>query len=159
MCCSIFPHPRKAYAGRIIRGPAWEGPPLFSRVDRTLFLAWIDPEPIAGPFSVTWKGWIVVPASGSYRFRIGADDGVRLWMDGQIVGESLRPNTVNQVQVTLSLQEGMHAVQVDYFQQGGAKTIAFYWQPPGHPETIIPPSRLIPAPPDQALSNETPPAP
>ena len=107
-------------------------------------MAWIDPEPLSGPFSVSWKGWLVTPIAGNYRFRIGADDGVRLWIDGQIVGESLRPNSVNQVETRLVLDEGQHAVRVDYFQVGGAKAISFYWQPPGQPETIIPPSYLFP---------------
>ncbi len=137
--------PQHGLLGTYYRGERWQGPPVFARVDRTLLMAWIDPEPLTGAFSVTWTGWLMAPRGGKYRLRLGADDGVRLWVDGRVVGESLRPGTVNQVMVTLPLSAGPHAIRVDYFQRGGAKALAFYWQPPKSPETVVPPSALYPA--------------
>ncbi len=136
--------PRHGVLGIYYRGDNWQGSPLFSRVDRTLLFSWPDPEPIPGPFSVTWLGYFFVPRVGSYRLRIDADDGVRLWVDNRVVAESLRPDTVNQVDVRLSLARGFHPLRVDYFQRGGGKSIRLYWQPPGEPERVIPPSFLVP---------------
>lgn len=138
------PPPQHGLLGRYYMGAGWQGTPLFSRVDRTLFMAWIDPEPVVGPFSVTWTGWLIAPDDGRYHFTLDADDGVRFWLDGELLGESLRPDTVNQVQVDVTLTAGPHQVRVDYFQRGGAKTLTFRWRPPGKRDTVVPPSALRP---------------
>jgi len=136
--------PREGLLGHYYVGEGWQGEPLFTRVDRALLMAWIDPEPIVGPFSVRWTGWLTVPRDGSYHFRVSADDGVRLLLDGRLLGESLRPDAVNQVQADVVLTAGRHQVQVDYFQRGGAKTLTFRWRPPGQREAVVPPSALAP---------------
>ncbi len=141
------PPPSRGLLGAYYKGEGWQGPPLFTRVDRTLFMAWIDPEPMVGPFSVTWTGYVLAPEDGVYQFTAGADDGVRLWLDGKVLGESLRPDTVNQVQVNVTLQRGEHFIRVDYFQRGGAKTFMLRWRPPQGKDTIISPAFLRPAPP------------
>ncbi len=142
----VIPPPQKGLRGTYFEGENWKAPPLFTRVDRVLLMAWIDPEPVIGPFSVTWTGTLWVPEEGMYHFRLDSDDGARLWIDGQVVGESMRPDTVNQVQADVSLQAGFHTLRVDYFQRGGAKTITLYWRPPRGQETVIPPAFLRPSP-------------
>lgn len=140
----IVPPPQQGLLGTYYRGENWDGPILFQRVDRTLFMAWIDPEPTMGPFSVTWTGVLLAPKTGKYQFTIGADDGVRFWVDNHVVGESLIPDTVNQVQVELHLNAGQHPVRIDYFQRGGAKTITWRWRPPGERERVVSPAVLRP---------------
>ena len=140
----LVPPPQHGLWGTYYQGEGWKGVPLFSRVDRTLLFAWADPEPVVGPFSVIWRGALFVPRDGEYRLRVAADDGVRLWVDGQVAAESLRPDTMNEVDVHVRLSRGFHPVRVDYFQRGGAKTITFFWQPPGERERIVPPSYLRP---------------
>ena len=54
-----------------------------------------------------------------------ADDGVRFTLDGQLVGESLNPDTVNMVSSTLNLTAGSHPIRLDYFQRGGGKAFEF----------------------------------
>ena len=142
----VVPPPTKGLLGTYYKGEDWQGPPLFTRVDRALFMAWIDPEPVVGPFSVTWTGYLLAPVDGVYQFTAGADDGVRLWLDGKVLGESLRPDTVNQVQVHVTLRAGPHSIRVDYFQRGGAKTFTLRWRPPQGKDGIIPPAFLRPAP-------------
>ncbi len=138
--------PQKGLLGTYYRGENWQGPVLFTRVDRALLMAWIDPEPVVGPFSVTWTGILLAPVTGDYHFRLDSDDGGRLWLDGRVIGESLKPDTVNQVQADVHLSAGPHTIRVDYFQRGGAKTLTLRWRPPGGREVVIPPSYLRPAP-------------
>jgi len=78
--------------GTYYRGENWQAPPYFQRVDKVIYLAWQDPEPLSGPFSVTWTGSIYLPRTGTYRFRLDGDDGVRLWIGDRLLGESMVPD-------------------------------------------------------------------
>ncbi|MCX7851875.1 MAG: PA14 domain-containing protein [Caldilineales bacterium] len=125
-------------------GSEWSGPVLMERVDPLILTSWPDPEPIFGPFSVTWTGELLAPTDGVYAFTLHADDGVRFWLDGRVLGESLNPDTVNSVQTALELAAGPHSVRIDYFQRGGGKALEFFWQPPGEPLQPVAPRFLRP---------------
>ncbi len=123
----------------------WTGPELMHRVDPLLLTSWPDPEPVFGAFSATWTGELLAPADGLYAFQLDADDGVRLTVDGQMLGESLNPDTVNMVAATTNLTAGPHPIRIDYFQRGGGKALEFFWQPPGQPMQPVAPQSLRPA--------------
>jgi hypothetical protein len=64
----------------------------FKRIDPTVNFAWGagSPRPIIGAdtFSVRWTGWITPPGGANYTFYVTHDDGVRLWIDDQLVIDS-----------------------------------------------------------------------
>ena len=128
--------------GRYFYGESWTGEPFQTRIDPFLLFAWPENEPTSGPFSVIWTGDLLVPTEGDYPFRLEADDGVRLTVDGQVAGESLQPDRPNTVDVTLHLTAGPHPIRIDYFQRGGGKAMAFYWTPPGQPTQPVGPKHL-----------------
>jgi hypothetical protein len=132
--------------GEYYQGELWEGQPVFSRIDPLLLFAWPEAEPWSGPFSARWTGSLLVPEDGTYRFQLLADDGVRLWVEDRLAGESVNPDTVNSVDVSLPLSAGPHSVRVDYFQRGGGKALEFWWQPPGQDLQPVPPQVLRPVP-------------
>jgi len=136
--------PSRGLTGSYYRGDHWAGKPVFRRLDRLLLFAWPEQEPWPGPFSVIWQGKLSVPQGGIYGFQLDADDGVRFSLDGRVLGESLRPDNVNQVRVRAKLTAGEHRVRIDYFQRGGGKALEFRWQPPGEPLRIVPPAALLP---------------
>jgi len=119
--------------GTYYQGSEWSPPPLMQQVDPFLLAAWPENEPVFGPFSVVWAGTLMVPEEGLYTFQLKADDGVRFWLDGEIVDESMMPDTANSIQPTLELTAGPHTVRIDFFQRGGGKAMEFFWQPPGQP--------------------------
>ncbi len=123
----------------------WTGPELMQRVDPLLLTSWPDPEPVFGAFSATWTGELLAPAEGLYAFQLNADDGVRLTVAGQMLGESLNPDTVNMVAAATNLTAGPHPVRIDYFQRGGGKALEFFWQPPGQAMQPVAPQYLRPA--------------
>jgi hypothetical protein len=137
--------PRQGLRGDYFAGELWEGTPLFSRVDPLLLFAWPEQEPWAAPFSVRWTGQLAAPVDGVYRFQLNADDGVRLWLDDQLLGESVNPDNVNLIDVQTQLSAGQHSIRIDYFQRGGGKALELWWQPPGQPLQPMPPSALTPA--------------
>ncbi len=132
--------------GTYYAGSEWSGPALMQRLDPMLLASWPDPEPIFGPFSASWTGDILIPADGYYLFHLDADDGVRFTVDGQVVGESLNPDTVNAIDAGLNLSAGPHPIRIDYFQRGGGKALEFFWQPPGQAMQPVGPQYLQPGP-------------
>jgi type IV pilus assembly protein PilY1 len=114
------------------------------QVDPFLLAAWPETEPVVGPFSVVWIGTLLVPADGLYHFRLEADDGVRFWLDGEVVDESMVQDAANSIQPSLELTAGPHTVRIDYFQRGGGKAMEFFWQPPDQPLQPVAPQYLQP---------------
>jgi hypothetical protein len=137
--------PANGLTGAYYQGELWEGEPMFTRIDPLLLFAWPEAEPWAAPFSVRWTGQLMAPTSGDYRFQLHADDGVRLWIDGQLVGESVQPDTVNLIDTQVQLAAGPHDIRIDYYQRGGGKALEFWWQPPGDRLRPVPPGALTPA--------------
>jgi hypothetical protein len=136
--------PAYGLRGEYFAGELWEGEPLFTRVDPLLLFSWPEQEPWPASFSARWTGTLAAPADGTYRFQLSADDGVRLWLDGELVGESVVPDNVNLIDVQTELSAGPHAIRVDYFQRGGGKALELWWQPPGESLQPVPPGALTP---------------
>jgi hypothetical protein len=136
--------PEQGLLGSYFRGEAWQGEPVMRRIDPLLLFHWYGSDPLPDPFSVRWEGEIVLPAGGPYFFALAGDDGVRLWLDGEIVGESLRPDASNVVEAHLELEAGPHPIRVEYFQRSGAKLIEFRWTRPGAPLELVPPEAFRP---------------
>jgi hypothetical protein len=88
-----------------------------------------------------------VTQPGTYFFRVEADDGARLILDGNLIGEGLVPGQPNSFDTTVELTEGDHPIQIDYFQQGGGSTLRLFWRYGNEPLTPVPPTVLLPAQP------------
>jgi hypothetical protein len=127
----------------------WENTPVFQQVTPFLMLAWSDEQPIVphGEFSARYTGWLHIPEAGIYTLRVEADDGARLYLDEQVVGEGMIPGQPNNFDVTLALPEGEIPIRLEYFQQGGGTALRFLWSLGDGPFSPVPPSALIPATP------------
>jgi len=136
--------PNRGLVGRFYQGEGWQGDPVFEQVSPLVLFAWPELEPWVGPFSATWTGRLLAPSDGSYLFRLHADDGARLWLDGTLLGESLKPDTVNMVEANIVLGSGPHDLRVDFFQRGGGKALEFWWTPPNGRHQVVPPEALQP---------------
>ncbi|MCO6451535.1 MAG: glycosyltransferase family 39 protein [Caldilineales bacterium] len=139
-----LPPSGRGLTGVYYAGEDWQPPVLMEQIDPYLLTAWPEPEPIFGSFSATWTGSLLAPVDGTYSFRLDADDGVRFWLDDRLVGESLNPDTVNQVSAVVELTAGPHPIRIDYFQRGGGKSLEFFWAPPGQSLQPVAPSYLQP---------------
>jgi hypothetical protein len=97
-----------------------------------------DPYPInfdweyGGPFgltnyfSVRWEGtpWL---ESGTYRFRVRADDGFRLYVGNQLLLDKWSPGTTRTFEVTRSLS-GYHNVRLEYRELTGLSKVSLSWE-------------------------------
>ena len=132
--------------GTYWRNSNWEGEPLFQQVTPFLLLAWPDEQPIVpnGEFSARYVGILHITRAGSYLLRVEADDGARLILDGNVLGEGLIPGQPNYFEVPVELEAGDHPIQIDYFQQGGGSALRLFWRYGDEELTPVPPGALIP---------------
>ena len=117
------------------------------RVDPVIEFAWGEAEPAAGVgadhFSARWTGYLEVPVDGSYRFAAVADDGVRLWVDGELVLEDWSFHPATRVEGSAELRAGFVPIRLDYFDAGVLAELSLSWTPPGAAgEEIVPAERL-----------------
>ncbi len=138
--------PKNGLKATYYTSESWSGEPVFSVIVPLALFAWTESEPWPTPFSSSFSGQIEISSAGAYQFYVNGDDGVRLWLDGQVVGESLRPDTANEFSVTVHLTAGRHPLRLDHFQRGGGKALELWWQPPNAPRQVVPPHVLWPEP-------------
>lgn len=78
-------------------------------------------------WSARWVGqfWF---AGGDYRFRVRADDGVRVYVDGQRVLDYWYDGTKEVSNRFSSIGQGLHTIRVDYYDRSGAAYVRVWWE-------------------------------
>jgi WD40 repeat protein/predicted Ser/Thr protein kinase len=94
-------------------------------------------------FSIRWTGWLKAPRAGRYTFRLQADDGTRLWVDGKLLLNRWEGLAGTAHETTLDLSAGPHALRLDYFQAMGKASISLHWSPPGGRPGPVPAEALF----------------
>ena len=96
----------------------WSGASSFTRIDPVVNFNWGTGGPIGGMvdrFLVTWTGFIVPEVSGSYVFRVVADDGVRLTVNGVRLVDAWRDQGPTGYNGTITLQAGVaYSISMEY---------------------------------------------
>ncbi|MBA1330545.1 hypothetical protein QQ73_05000, partial [Candidatus Endoriftia persephone str. Guaymas] len=78
-------------------------------------------------FSARWSGAFDLPA-GEYSFTSRTDDGVRLWVDDQLLIDAWRPMAPTEYSQRVFLDQGRHQIRMDYFEVGGGAVAQLVWQ-------------------------------
>jgi predicted outer membrane repeat protein len=129
------------------------GTPALTRTEGIDF-NWADGAPGPGVandhFAVRWSGYIVPPASGKYTLRTESDDGIRVWVNGNLLIDAWdwhQPQANESLQV--DLQAGTaYTIKVEYFEDVRGATARLQWQTPGSSTfSAIPTARLFDAAP------------
>ena len=121
-----------------------------TRTDLTVDFDWVDlsPDPLvqADNFSVRWSGQVMAPVSGPYTFTTTSDDGVRLYLNGQLLIDNWTDHLVAQNSATVSLLAGQrYDIRMDYYDRATLATARLSWAYPGQPAQIVPQWVLYPA--------------
>jgi hypothetical protein len=66
--------------------------------------------------------------AGTYRFRLGSDDGARLIIDGQTALDRFVDRAYTEDTVDVFLPLGQHTIQVEYFQNGAGAQLLLNWE-------------------------------
>ena len=62
-------------------------------------------------------------SGGNYRFWATVDDGVRIWVDGQLILDYWRIGPATTVSCDTYLSPGQHTIRVEYFQAEGVAVV------------------------------------
>jgi hypothetical protein len=119
----------------------------WSRIDPNLNLGWLSDA--AGPngtylpsgqnWSARWTGFLEVPVSGEYRFRLTADDGARLWIAEQPLVNRWAYRDPPTDEATLALQAGQRVpIKLEMRQGSGGAAAMIEWALPGQAFEIVP---------------------
>jgi hypothetical protein len=102
----------------------------------------------ADTYSVRWTGQVMAPESGTYRFSTRTSDGVRLWVNGQLVVDDWHDQSANlwNDSAGITLTAGSkYNVKLEYYRNTTPSTVRLYWYLPSQLAcTIIPQELLYP---------------
>jgi hypothetical protein len=123
--------------------------PIFARTDSVVNFDWgnASPDPAIAPetFSVRWTGEVQAPATGTFTFYTVTDDGVRLWVDGQLLVDDWTDHPPTERSGAIALQTGAwYAIAMEYYEGGGGALAQLRWSGPSTPKQVIPAIRLFP---------------
>ncbi len=127
-----------------------------AQVDATLDYRWstgAGPSIFTGPaflpaegYSVRWQGFLLPDRDGIHQLRTQSDDGVRVWVDEELLIDDWEPDAQPDAFAEVLLEAGRyHAVRVEYRHVSGPESLVrLLWSPPnGGPEEIIPARHLF----------------
>jgi len=88
-------------------------------------------------FALRARSRLVVPESGVYRFELGSDDGSRLRIGGQTIIETDAQQTFQYHDADVYLTEGLHDLEVLYFEDSDWAGLVLMWQGPSDPSASV----------------------
>lgn len=130
------------------KGEYWDnrslsGSPAVVRNDRRIDFNWGSGSPDGrisdNDFSARWTRSQRFDA-GLYRFYARADDGVRVWVDGERIINEWRDNDYSQTFTADRYLDGRYDLRVEYFERSGGARIRVWWERIGDSPTPAPPS-------------------
>jgi hypothetical protein len=118
------------------RGEYWSnrdlaGSPVLVRNDTSIAFNWGTGSPAGNipvdNFSARWTRTAAF-ASGTFRFHAVVDDGVRVWVDDQLIIDGWRDGAARELTGDLALAAGDHRVRVEYYEHTGLAQIHVWWE-------------------------------
>jgi beta-glucosidase len=113
-----------------------QGQPVATRIDSQVNFDWYTNAPVAqlptDNFSVRWTGRFVPPATGKYQFGARADDGVRVYLDDEVLVENWHDGSAKTVTKAVELEAGRsYKLRIEYYDRYASATARLVWSPPG----------------------------
>jgi PA14 domain/Concanavalin A-like lectin/glucanases superfamily len=123
---------------------------VLSRIDPQINFNWGDPggpDPAVGVdnFSARWTGEVEAAFTETYTFYTTSDDGVRLWIDGQLLVDNWTNHASTENSGKIDLVAGQsYSLQMEYYENTGGAVAELSWSSPHTPKQIIPQAALSP---------------
>jgi hypothetical protein len=137
------------WEGRYYDNADLHGGPALIRDDAAIDFDWGEGAPTswmpADNFSVVWTRRVNF-TPGYYRLYVQSDDGVRVWLDGALVMDYWRPMDFERHYLNWTYLDGIHTLEVEYFERAGGARVRFWWEQRDTTEDAAAPTPT-PAPP------------
>jgi murein DD-endopeptidase MepM/ murein hydrolase activator NlpD/lipopolysaccharide export system protein LptA len=122
---------------------------MFSRIDPNVNFDWGNGSPDgsigADTFSVRWRGKVLPQYSETYTFYTVSDDGVRLWVNGQLLIDNWTDHGTTENSGTINLTAGsLYDIQMEFYENGGGAIAKLLWASPSQGKETVPQARLYP---------------
>jgi glucose/arabinose dehydrogenase len=121
--------------------------PVLTRTDATVNFDWGSGSPDSrmapNTFSVRWTGQVQPRYSETYTFYTTSDDGVRLYINNQLVINRFVDQSAREASGQITLQAGQkYDIRLEYYENGGNAVSKLLWSSASQGKEIIPQSRL-----------------
>ena len=132
------------FKGEYFNNKELQGTPVVVRTDEQINFDWSRGRPAPqineDGFSARWTGKFTPPDSGLYQLGATADDGVRVYLDGQLLVDAWTGNQASQIRTVMkevSLEAGRaYDLRVEYFEDIRNAIAKFVWSFPQFTEKI-----------------------
>jgi PKD repeat protein len=119
------------WRGEYYNNPHLSGAPVLVRNDVSINFDWGTGSPGPGVpadnFSARWSRNPSFPA-GTYRFYVWVDDGVRLWIDGNLVIDQWHDSAPTTYSANVPLADGVHSLRMEYYERSGSALAQLAWE-------------------------------
>lgn len=118
------------------------------RVDGTINFTWgrLSPNSVIQPdtFSVRWTGQVQPQYSQTYTFYTATDDGVRLWVNNQLIIDKWVNQSSREWSGTIALTANQkYNIRLEYFENSVDAVSKLLWSSPSRSKQVIPQDRLF----------------
>ena len=101
------------------------------RTDKEVGFDWMDESPAPGipaeGFSVRWTR-VVAFGQGLYHFHASMDDGMRVYLDGELLVDEWRERSEREVTFSRNMAAGNHSLQVEYYNVRHRALANLWWE-------------------------------
>ena len=97
-------------------------------------------------FTARWIGSVQPQYNETYTFTVIANDGVRLWVNGELLVNNWAAQTstvTNSGSIALTAQQ-LYNLRLDYFQSTGNGAVQLGWNSPSTAQAVVPQTQLYP---------------
>lgn len=139
------------FKGYYFNGINFEGIPI-EKIGEEIEFNWENGSPDetipTDGFSAVWVGELLIPESGDYKFYITGDDGVRLYLNDEIIADGWKDQAPTRYESNkIALVKGEKCkIRMEYYERGGGASVSLGWVKPNGNEAgeIIPKEVVFP---------------
>jgi len=119
------------------------------RIDPVVDFDWGSGQPDASigadSFSVRWTGQVQPRFGEAYTFYVVGDDGVRLWVNNQLLVDRWIDQGPTEYSGIIQMQAGnLYDIRFEYYENGGGAAARLLWSSPSVTKEVIPSAQLYP---------------